>query len=110
MLHETELKRNIGNRLVAQPLLHVVGHVDTFLLTPINLGQNSLVLALAKILEKSILHELSVVDDGPVELANLTETELDIFGASRSESLPHEINFSIDLIKGRVLQGPDGVR
>ncbi|KAI6749152.1 hypothetical protein HG531_008099 [Fusarium graminearum] len=38
MLHETKLKGDIGNRLIAQPLLHVVGHIKTFLLAPVDLG------------------------------------------------------------------------
>jgi len=104
MLHGAELEGNVDDGLVAGPFLHVLDGVETLPLAPVKLRDVCLEPTLAEILEEGILHESGVIDQGPVELAQLDETELERLGAAGLEGLSEAIDLGRDVLQRRVLQ------
>lgn len=98
----------VDDALILGPRLELVGDVDGLVLDPVHLGEVSLELGLAHVLHEGLFDERGIVDDAPVQLADLLLAKLDVLGLVGAVRLAQKLDLSGDGVERRGLKGRDG--
>uniref|UniRef100_A0A1Y1LRG1 Uncharacterized protein n=1 Tax=Photinus pyralis TaxID=7054 RepID=A0A1Y1LRG1_PHOPY len=98
----------VDDVFILGPGLELVGDIDGLVLDPVNLGDVSLKLAFSHVLHDSLLNELLIVRDSPVELADLLQPKVHVLGLVGAKGLAQTLDVGSDAVKGSGLKGRNG--